>query len=110
MASHRNQGCNVLDHRMSRRNFVMGASAAAGFGPLLTPAMAKQAKGQQKQILQVYLQGGVSQFESWDCKPGTKYGGPFREIQTTVPGMKICELLPYTAQKMHLLSIIRSIN
>ncbi len=80
MASHRNQGCNVLDHRMSRRNFVMGASAAAGFGPLLTPAMAKQAKGQKKQILQVYLQGGVSQFESWDCKPGTKYGGPFREI------------------------------
>ncbi|MFL2871500.1 MAG: DUF1501 domain-containing protein [Pirellulaceae bacterium] len=110
MALHRNQGCNVLDHRMSRRNFVMGAGAAAGFGPLLTPAMAKKAKGKQKQILQVYLQGGVSQFESWDCKPGTKYGGPFREIQTPVPGMKICELLPYTAQKMHLLSIIRSIN
>lgn len=110
MALHRNRGCNVLDHSMSRRNFVMGASAVAGFGPLLSPTMAKQAKSNQMQILQVYLQGGVSQFESWDCKPGTKYGGPFREIQTSVPGMKICELLPYTADKMHLLSIIRSIN
>tara|TARA_B100000519_G_scaffold192079_1_gene193138 strand:+ start:346 stop:1551 length:1206 start_codon:yes stop_codon:yes gene_type:complete len=86
------------------------AGAMAGFGSLLTPAMAGEMKSKQKQILQVYLQGGVSQFESWDPKPGTKYGGPFRPISTSVPGVQICELLPYTAQKMHLLSVVRSIN
>ena len=86
------------------------AGAMAGFGSLLTPAMAGEMKSKQKQILQVYLQGGVSQFESWDPKPGTKYGGPFRPISTSVPGLQICELLPYTAQKMHLLSVVRSIN
>ena len=88
----------------------MGATAAAGFGTLLTPAATARMKRDQKQILQVYLQGGVSQFESWDPKPGTEHGGPFRAIPTSVPGTHICELLPYTAQKMHLLSIIRSIN
>lgn len=105
----RNLGCNVLDHVVSRRSFL-GATAAAGFGSLATPAMGKQMKQNQKQVLQIYLQGGVSQFESWDCKPGTTYGGPFRPIATSVPGVQICELLPYTAQKMHLLSIVRSIN
>lgn len=105
----RNLGCNVLDHVVSRRSFL-GATAAAGFGSLVTPAMGKEMKRNQKQILQVYLQGGVSQFESWDCKPGTTYGGPFRPIATSVPGVQVCELLPYTAHKMHLMSIVRSIN
>ena len=113
MTKRRNAGCNAVDHHVTRRHF-MGtgamAGAMAGFGGLLTPSMAKEMKSGQKQILQVYLQGGVSQFESWDCKPGTKYGGPFRPISTSVPGVQICELLPYTAQKMHLLSVVRSIN
>ena len=99
MTKRRNAGCNAVDHHVTRRHF-MGtgamAGAMAGFGGLLTPSMAKEMKSGQKQILQVYLQGGVSQFESWDCKPGTKYGGPFRPISTSVPGVQICELLPYT--------------
>jgi len=106
----RDLGCNVIDHLVSRRSFLLGATAAAGFGSLVSPALAQQLKGKQKQILQIYLQGGVSQFESWDPKPGTEHGGPFRPISTSVPGIQICELLPYTAKKMHLLSIVRSIN
>lgn len=105
----RNHGCNLVDHVTSRRT-LLGASAVAGFGSFVTPAMGARMKPQQKQILQIYLQGGVSQFESWDPKPGTIHGGPFRRIPTSVPGVQICELLPYTAQKMHLLSIVRSIN
>ena len=106
----RDLGCNVIDHVVSRRNFLWGASAAAGFGPLASPLLAQRLKGRRKQILQVYLQGGVSQFESWDPKPGTEHGGPFRPISTSVPGIQISELLPHTAKKMHLLSIVRSIN
>jgi hypothetical protein len=113
MTMRRNKGCNPIDHDLSRRGFMGGglmAGAMAGFGSLLSPAMAAKMKGQQKQILQVYLQGGVSQFESWDPKPGTTFGGPFRAIPTSVPGTQICELMPHTAKKMHLLSIVRSIN
>ncbi|MEC7567136.1 MAG: DUF1501 domain-containing protein [Planctomycetota bacterium] len=113
MAIRRNAGCNQIDHDLSRRGFLGGgmmAGAMAGFGPLLSPVMARDMKGRQKQILQVYLQGGVSQFESWDPKPNTTFGGPFRAIPTSVPGTHICELLPHTAKKMHLLSLVRSIN
>jgi hypothetical protein len=105
----RNIGCNAIDHVVSRRSFL-GATAAAGVGSMLSPATATQVDKQQKQILQIYLQGGVSQFESWDPKPSTEHGGPFRPISTSVPGIGICELLPYTAKQMHLLSIVRSIN
>ena len=41
---------------------------------------------------------GLSQLESWDPKPGTVYGGPFRAIPTSVPGIHISELLPHTAK------------
>ena len=94
----RNVGCNMLDHAVSRRNFMLGATTAAGFGGLLPATCAKDAEKNQKQILQVYLQGGVSQLESWDPKPGTELGGPFRSIPTSVPGIHISELLPHTAK------------
>ncbi len=107
----RNQGCHSLDHQIARRQFLAGAAGGAvclGLSDL--SAHAETVKSQHKRILQVYLQGGVSQLESWDPKPGTEFGGPFRAIPTSVPGMHISELLPHTAQRMHLLSIVRSIN
>ena len=107
----RNQGCHQLDHQVARRQFLAGAAGGTlAFSLPGSPAVAKQVDGQHKRILQVYLQGGVSQLESWDPKPGTEFGGPFRAISTSVPGMHISELLPYTAQRMHHLSIVRSIN
>ena len=67
MTMRRNAGCNTIDHHVTRRQF-MGtgamAGAMAGFGSLLTPAMAGEMKSKQKQIIQVYFQGGVSQFEA----------------------------------------------
>ena len=64
----------------------------------------------QKRLLIVRMAGGLSQLESWDPKPGTATGGPFRAIPTSVPGMHICELLPHTARQMHHLSLVRGIN
>ena len=111
----RNTGCHPLDHVHSRRQFLsgtaaVGGSAVVGLGGSASEVVADKLKSDQKRILQVYLQGGVSQLESWDPKPGTLYGGPFQSIPTSVPGLRICELLPHTAQKMHLLSVVRSIN
>lgn len=107
----RNRGCNPLEHVMARRQFLAGATAGAvGMGVLGNHAQAEQLKRQDKRILQVFLQGGVSQLESWDPKPGTVHGGPFQAIQTSVPGIHISELLPNIAQRMHHLSIVRSIN
>ncbi len=107
----RNQGCNPVEHTLARRQFLIGSAAGAvGMGVLRNRAQADQLKTQQKRILQIFLQGGVSQLESWDPKPGTVHGGPFQAIPTSVPGIHISELLPHVAQRMHLLSIVRSIN
>lgn len=107
----RDQDCNGIDHAIARRDLLVGTAAGAiGMGTLTHPSNAARLEQQQKRILQVYLQGGVSQLESWDPKPGTKFGGPFQAIPTSVPGTHISELLPHTAQRMHLLSIVRSIN
>jgi uncharacterized protein (DUF1501 family) len=86
------------------------AAAAAGIGALDRQALAAQLEGRQKRMLVFFLAGGVSQLETWDPKPGTPTGGPFRAIPTSVPGTQICELLPHTAQRIHRLALVRSIN
>lgn len=109
-----NYACNSIEHTISRRGFMQGLTAsavgAAGFSGMVGKVAADQLATSQKQVVLFYLAGGVSQLETWDPKPGTDTGGPFDKIQTTVPGMEISELLPLTAQQMHHLSVIRSIN
>ncbi len=88
----------------------MGTAALAGLGLFTKPSVAAELASQQKRLLIVRMAGGLSQFESWDPKPGTPTGGPFRAIPTSVPGVHICELLPHTAKQMHRLSLVRGIN
>jgi uncharacterized protein (DUF1501 family) len=105
------QRCNPAEHRVSRRQFLAGAAAGAGalsFGGMV--ASAEQLRREDKRVLCIFLAGGVSQLESWDPKPGADTGGPFRSIPTTVPGVRISELLPYTANQMHRLALVRGIN
>jgi len=59
-------------------------------------------------VLFIWLDGGLSQLESWDPKPNSQFGGPFRTIPTAVPGIHICELLPKVAKQMDKLVLVRS--
>jgi Protein of unknown function (DUF1501) len=107
--------CKTAEHVIARRAFLGGVAGALGastvnFGALLRPAQARQLAATQKQILCVNMAGGLSQLESWDPKPKTDTGGPFCAIPTSVPGIHLCELLPRTAQQMHRLAIVRSVN
>jgi len=107
--------CSSDEHRIARRQFLGGVAAGAGaitggLGVFAQPAVAKQLAAGQKRVLVIDLKGGVSQLETWDPKPGTDTGGPFRAIPTSVPGLHICELLPHTAKQMHHLAVVRSIN
>ena len=56
------------------------------------------------------MNGGASQFETVDMKPGRPTGGPFRPIATNVPGTQICELMPKMAQQMDKVALIRSMH
>jgi len=106
-----------MEHGLNRRAFLNCAALgsvglAAGLGDIITSStvIADQVKAANKRVLNIFLHGGVSQLETWDPKPNTDTGGPFRAIPTSVPGMHICELLPYTAKQMHRLSIVRSLD
>src|SRR4051794_19703508 len=104
--------CGSAEH-FSRRTFLHGAAGALGalsFGGMVQAKAADQLASQQKRCVVFWLSGGASQLETWDPKPDTDTGGPFRAIPTSVPGLHISELLPYTAQQMHRLAVVRSIN
>jgi uncharacterized protein (DUF1501 family) len=102
--------CSPCEHQFSRRQILGAAAGAVGLGSLLQPAVAEAIKTKQKQVLFVWIDGGMSQLESWDPKPNTIFGGPFRAIPTSVPGVHLSELLPKSAKQMHHLAILRSIH
>jgi hypothetical protein len=117
MARHANF-CGSPEHGLHRRAFLgsmaAGVSAFAadmsGLNVLTTPALANELKKQQKRVIMLWLAGGASQLETFDPKPGAATGGPFRAIQTSVPGVQISELMPKMAQRLEHTCIIRSLN
>jgi len=112
--------CKPWEHQLSRRKLLGGAALGAagamagqdlgglGLGNLMAAAGDGSLDKKHKQVLFVWIDGGMSQYESWDPKPNTQFGGPFRAIPTSVPGIHISELMPKCAQQMHNLSIVRS--
>jgi hypothetical protein len=54
------------------------------------------------------MNGGPSQTDTFDLKPGHANGGPYKPIDTSVAGVQISEHLPKIAQQMQHLAIIRS--
>ncbi len=109
--------CNSAEHGIARRQFLGQMAAGLGMatglglsGSAMPAALANQLAAGQMRMLVFNMHGGVSQLETWDPKPATNTGGPFRAIPTSVPGMHISELLPETAKQMHHLAIVRSVN
>ncbi len=105
--------CKPWEHQLSRRRLLGGlaggAAGALGLGAFLRPATAEVLKKKQRQVIFIWLDGGMSQLESWDPKPNTRFGGPFRAIPTSVPGLHISELMPRMAKRMHQVGLVRSV-
>lgn len=95
-----------------RRGFLQGALAGsiASCGFASGKETAKSSSSKPRQVLFIWLGGGASQFETWDPKPGRPTGGPFVPIDTKLPGVRICELLPKLATQMDRLTVIRSLS
>lgn len=101
---------------ISRRMLLKGAiattaGAVLNWGTLFSsPALADQVQRSQKRCILLWMNGGASQFETFDMKPGRPTGGPFRPISTRLPGVQVCELLPKISQQMDKLAVIRSMR
>lgn len=102
----------------SRRDFLqvgLGGATALGLAPLLR-ATANEGGGElpparAKRCLMIWMDGGPSHHESFDCKPDApvEIRGPFDPIASNVPGIPVCELLPRVSQVMNLVTVIRSV-
>jgi len=108
--------CN-LQHHLSRRAFLKGAVATAGgvalgnWGGLThSQTVANQAQRTGKHCILLWMNGGASQIDTFDLKPGRQTGGPFRPIQTNVTGVQICEYMPLMARMMDKVAVIRSMR
>ena len=65
-----------------------------------------------KSVILFNLLGGPSHIDMFDMKPNApvEIRGEFSGIQTSVPGLTICELMPQLAQWMHKATLIRTFS
>ncbi len=61
-----------------------------------------------KSVIVLWMNGGASQLETFDPKPGTKNGGMIKGIGTAIPGLQISEFMPKTASMMNKLALVRN--
>jgi uncharacterized protein (DUF1501 family) len=102
------------DGVLSRRAFLR-TTAAAGAGGALAWADAVRAAGPELRkrrlaCILLFMQGGPSQFETFDPKPGREAGGPTKAIRTAVPGIEIAEHWPLLARQMKEVALLRSLT
>jgi uncharacterized protein (DUF1501 family) len=101
--------------RLSRRQWLtttsgslLGGSLAGWLNALA--AVAGPAARPKKSCVLLWMNGGPSQTDTFDLKPGHPNGGPFRPIATRTGGISICEYLPGIAQWSDRLAVIRSMS
>jgi hypothetical protein len=101
--------------RLRRREFLrFGLGGAGGLslpGLLRRRAEAQVPAKERTALAVVWLHGGASHLETYDPKPlaPSEYRGPFGPIETRVPGMQLCELLPRHAQVADRFTLLRSL-
>lgn len=101
--------------RISRRSLLRllaagySATSLSGWFPVFAQRAAAQPVRSRSCIL-LWMPGGPSQLDTFDPKPGHENGGEFQPIETSVPGIQICEHLPQLARQARHLAIIRSMK
>jgi hypothetical protein len=122
------QGLNILGvqptsainaslDRLTRRSFVrLGGLAPLGLG-LSQFIEAKSGNpsgsfGKAKRCLLLYMWGGPSHIDLFDMKPHApaELRGPFKEVSTKVPGVRITELMPELGKVVDKIGFIRSVT
>jgi len=67
-------------------------------------------KTSKRSVILIWQHGGPSQLDTFDMKPDqpSEVRGPWTSIETSLPGLRISELLPHHAKVMDKCSVIRS--
>lgn len=100
---------------LERRNFLQQlpffgmAAGALGWADIFA-AHAADLRKQRRACILLWMQGGPSQFETWDPKPDHENGGSTKSISTSVSGIHIGENLPHTAKNIDHWCVLRSLT
>lgn len=103
---------------MKRRSFLQAGFlglAGMSMADLLRIQAAQAAQGTPKKktaCILVWLDGGPPQHETYDPKPDApeEYRGAYKPIETSVSGLRLCELMPEQAKMAHRMAFIRSVH
>src|SRR5207302_945360 len=95
---------------LTRRQWLARSGA---LGAVLMPRAARATGSPEapaKAAIVLFLQGGLSHFESFDPKPDapSEVRGEFGTIPTAIPGVRFSEHLPLLAKRLNRFSIVRS--
>ncbi len=107
------RGTSLTCEGVSRRSLLK--IGALGLGGLTLPDLlrlrAQERATSDTAVILLWLDGGPSQFETYDPKPDApaEYRGPFQAIRSNVPGVNFCELLPRQTQIADKIAVIRSL-
>ena len=64
----------------------------------------------RRSCILLWMNGGPSQMDTFDLKPGHANGGPYQAIPTSVPGIRISQHLPRLARHMDKMAIVRAMS
>jgi uncharacterized protein (DUF1501 family) len=98
----------------SRRGFLKTLGVGGGAGAItlswrdMLLARAKELHKSGKRMILLWMDGGPSQYDTFNPKPGSEYQGPAQAIDTNVAGIQIGEHWPQTAQVFDKIALIRS--
>lgn len=105
---------------IGRRDFLRSVSlAGVGGGALASPALAwtdlvsakaDELRRQGRACILLWMQGGPSQFETFDPKPGHANGGETKALDTSVSGVRFADNLPKLAALADRLAVVRSLS
>ena len=97
------------DGVVNRRTFLRSVAAgAAGLGLMETlAARAQELRRRDLSCILLFMNGGPSQFETFDPKPGHANGGPTTAIDTATAGIRIASTWPNLAREMDNVALVR---
>jgi hypothetical protein len=111
------QRTNLISVPFSRRSFLVASGSGISGLTFGRPSLAATpleagAGGRAKSTILFFLSGGASHVDLWDMKPHApvEYRGPFQGIETSAPGVTLCEHLPLLARQAHHLALINSVG
>src|SRR5216684_46220 len=106
---------NRKSEGLSRRELLrLSAAGVAGYsmsGWMETLAQDAATHPQRRRAcILLWMTGGPSQMDTFDLKPGHANGGPYKDIATSAPGVRISEHLPKIARYMDRSVTVRSMS